>query len=81
MFYVLFLRVNNKISSCNDIAEILLKLVLDTNQSIYLPLHVNPSPLYPGLQSHLNEPIVLIQTACESHLDEPFTHSSISVII
>ena len=40
------------------------------NQSINkfknLPLHVTPSPLYPGLQTHVKDPSVLVQEALGS---------------
>ena len=39
----MFLKVNNKISACHDIAEILLKLTLNTNQSMFLRTQSLPS--------------------------------------
>ena len=47
---------------------------------LYLPLHVRPSPVYPGLQVHLYAPGVSVQAASdESQSLEP-AHSSVSEI-
>lgn len=47
---------------------------------MYLPLHVRPSPVYPGLQVHLYAPGVFVQVASdESQSLEP-AHSSVSEI-
>ena len=47
---------------------------------MYLPLHVRPSPVYPGLQVHLYAPGVFVQVAKdESQSLEP-AHSSVSEI-
>ena len=42
-----------------------------------LPLHVTPSPLYPGLQAHVKDPSVLVQEALGSQGNWTI-HSSIS---
>ena len=45
---------------------------------IFIPLQKVPLPKYPGLQAHLNEPMVLVQTALLWQLSFPSVHSSIS---
>ena len=42
-----------------------------------LPLHVTPSPLYPGLQAHVKDPSVLVQEALGSQGNWTI-HSSMS---
>ena len=43
-----------------------------------LPVHVCPSPEYPGLHVQLYDPLVLLHTASALHLCDPLAHSSIS---
>ena len=47
--------------------------------SSYLLIHVRPSPRYPGLQRHWNDPGTLKQAAFSSHVFRPIEHSSRSV--
>jgi hypothetical protein len=42
-------------------------------------VHVTPSPVYPGLHVHLNEPTVFVQVAWASQLSVPFEHSFTSL--
>ena len=50
--------------------------------ALYLPLHLTPSASeYPGLQVHVNDPILLMQVAlASSQLCSSVSHSSISAI-
>lgn len=43
-----------------------------------IPVHLRPSPIHPGAQSHLKLPAVLVQVACLSQLWAPISHSFIS---
>lgn len=42
------------------------------------PVHLRPSPIHPGAQSHLKLPAVLVQVACLWQLWAPISHSLIS---
>lgn len=46
--------------------------------SVTLPVHLRPSPIHPGAQSHLKLPAVLVQVACLWQLWAPISHSLIS---
>ena len=41
-----------------------------------LPAQLTPSPVYPGLQVHVNERLVLVQYASSWQLCSPALHSS-----
>ena len=43
-----------------------------------LPVHDFPSPVYPALQIHSNDPNVFLQNAFASQLCDPIVHSSMS---
>ena len=45
----------------------------------FLPEHFCPSPVYPGLQLHENDPAVSEHVALELHVWLPSLHSLISV--
>lgn len=43
--------------------------------SICIPRQIMPSPMYPGLQAHENEPTVLKHAALMSHAGDSLAHS------
>ena len=56
----------------------MLTFVLQKKSRIYLPMHDVPFPVYPGLQVHVKDPMVFLQTAFTSQSCVPIAHSSIS---
>ena len=53
--------------------------VLRKNGNCNKPVHVTPSPVYPLLQSQVNDPSVLVQLPLTlSQLSKPLKHSSMS---
>ena len=46
------------------------------NLHIMLPAQLTPSPVYPGLQVHVKEPLVLVHSASSWQLCSPVSHSS-----
>lgn len=51
---------------------------LSRTELVEIPVHLRPSPIHPGAQSHLKLPAVLVQVACLSQLWAPISHSFIS---
>ena len=47
---------------------------------VFLPSQLYPSPMYPGLQVQLNDPLVLLHTASSLQLCVPESHSLTSEI-
>ena len=49
------------------------------NAHSFTSVHVTPSPMYPALQPHVNEPAVFVQNPFTLQLSEFAAHSSTSM--
>ena len=59
-----------------ELSSRLKKKTCSFNLLIILPAQLTPSPVYPGLQVHVKEPLVLVQNASSWQLCSPVSHSS-----